>query len=61
MNLKTMMLSQSSQTQKSMYNVLFHLPQVQDQASMIYGDTQKLGVVMVAEVRGGREINRGKV
>lgn len=57
------MLNQSSQAQKSTY-VLFHLPEVQEEASMIYSDRRKIKVITVAGgggVDAGREINKEKV
>lgn len=58
MNLKTMMLSQSSQTHKKVhmyYSIYLKLKNRQ------YGDRRKIRVTMVGEVWGGGEINRGKV
>lgn len=46
------MLNQSSQAQKSTY-VLFHLPEVQEEASMIYSDRRKIKVITVAGGGGG--------
>lgn len=55
-----MMLSQSGLTQQSIY-VLFHLPEVQEEASVIYSDRRKVEVITVAGGGGGREIDKEKV